>query len=161
MFGEPDDVEGECNACLFIADNYGDNSATIRCQLPLNHEGQHREDFKRHGGPVTITWTVDERTRCDHGCGQWRHNHGREDITCPKDADDHEFSECAFCHPNKKAQICGLCQTTHYYEEGHKRICKGLTWTCPACGQTGVGEIEWQHNFSFCPKRQTNDEFGE
>ena len=111
MFGEPNDVEGECNACLFIADNYGDNSATIRCQLPLNHEGQHRETFERHGGPVTIAWTVDERRRCDHGCGQWEHQHGREDITCPKDAEDHEYSECAFCHPKREAKICGLSVT--------------------------------------------------
>src|SRR5437870_2610142 len=74
MNGEPDDVEGECNARLFIADNYGDNSATIRCQRPIDHEGPHQETFARKG-PVTVTWAVDERQRCDHGCGQWDHDH--------------------------------------------------------------------------------------
>lgn len=32
MYGEPEDVDGECNARLYIGDNYGDNHATMRCQ---------------------------------------------------------------------------------------------------------------------------------
>lgn len=94
MFGEPQDVDGECNARLFIADNYGDNSATIRCQLAPNHEGSHREQFEREGGQVTITWIADERRKCDHDCGQWEHDHRSETIQCPRDADDHEYSDC-------------------------------------------------------------------
>jgi len=147
MFGEPSDVEGECNACLFIADNYGDNSATIRCQLAPNHEGLHREQFEREGGAVTITWAVDERKKCDHGCGRWRHDHHRDDesIACPKDADDHEFSDCAYCHPGEEAKTCAACSKPYYYEGGHKRHCpKGTSRPedavpCPACGE-GPGD---------------------
>jgi hypothetical protein len=61
MFGEPKDVDGECNARLFLADNYGDNHCTIRCQLSPNHEGPHEENFKQRGKPAKITWEVDER----------------------------------------------------------------------------------------------------
>lgn len=30
MFGEPSDVEGQCNARLFIGDNYGDEHMILR-----------------------------------------------------------------------------------------------------------------------------------
>ena len=58
-----DDADGECNARLYIGDDYGDNHATMRCQLPEGHDGPHQEQFKREGGKqqVTITWTLDER----------------------------------------------------------------------------------------------------
>lgn len=121
MFGEPEDVNGECNACLFLGDNYGDNHTTIRCQLPLNHEGLHQEQFERRGHPVTITWAVDEREKCNHGCGQWKHTHRDEAIECPKDADGHNISTCAFCHPDREPHPCPDCGTMiytsrHYYD---------------------------------------------
>jgi hypothetical protein len=123
MWGEPEDVEGECNARLYIADNYGDNSATIRCQLAPDHEGLHREQFDRDGGQVTITWVADERRRCDHGCGQWERDHEDETIRCPKDADDHESSDCALCHPGEPALTCEACGKTHYWAAGHEMHC--------------------------------------
>jgi hypothetical protein len=60
-----------CTARLHIGDDFGDNSATIRCQLPKGHEGLHKEafehsvyskDYKSIKGinSVTITWNVDE-----------------------------------------------------------------------------------------------------
>jgi len=61
MFGEPEDVEGECNARLYIADNFGDNHATMRCQLSKGHDGSHQEVFHRDGGEVRVTWEGDER----------------------------------------------------------------------------------------------------
>lgn len=60
MFGPPKDVEGQCNATLHIADDYGDNHTTMRCQLPPSHEGVHKEVFQRHGD-VTVTWHADAR----------------------------------------------------------------------------------------------------
>jgi hypothetical protein len=60
MIGPPEDVKGECNARLSISDDYGDNSCTLRCQLPPGHKGLHKEEFDR-GGPVIITWACDER----------------------------------------------------------------------------------------------------
>jgi hypothetical protein len=260
MYGEPTDAESECNARLFIGDNYGDGRATMRCQLPPDHAGPHREEFSRDGGPVTITWVADERERCDHGCGQWDHDHkrvivlvtahidgshggareiyraqsgpwfsarimdGRYEIKiaevlppdvlvtvaleqysgparsitavvvdsvvhvltcgadgrtmdadfrveiarpsgCPRDADDHEFSDCAYCHPGEEAQPCATCGKPYYYEEGHKRHCPKEPFTCEICGESGVGPHAWP---SGCPKereallaRSVADEFAE
>ncbi len=50
-----------CEAILYIADDYGDNEATIHCQLPEGHELPHKEEFERRGMPVLITWYADER----------------------------------------------------------------------------------------------------
>jgi hypothetical protein len=62
MFGPPKDVIGECNARLYLGDDYGDNVCTIRCSRPVGHDGPHKEEFQRGGGkPVVITWHVDER----------------------------------------------------------------------------------------------------
>lgn len=150
MFGEPSDTVGECNARLFIGDNYGDGTATMRCQLPIGHDGIHREQFERKGGPVTITWTADEREKCDHGCGQWRHDHDRdnESAVCPKDAADHEFSDCAYCHPGREPKTCAACGKTYYYERGHLRHCAKGTGRpeddvpCPACGNGSGNSCE-------------------
>jgi hypothetical protein len=147
MLGEPQDVEGECNALVFIADNYGDGCATIRCQLPLAHDGMHREQFVRDGGTIAITWDADERVRCDHGCGQWDHDH-RDEILCPKHADDHEFSDCAHCHPDAPALTCIGCGKIHFYETGHKRSCLKEPYTCVTCGESGVGPHDWPYG---CP----------
>ena len=51
-----------CTAELHIADDYGDNKATMKCQLEDGHEGPHREEFDRNGTPVVVTWHVDERS---------------------------------------------------------------------------------------------------
>ena len=65
MFGRPKDVKGECNARLSIADDMGDNSATIRCKLQPGHDGPHKECYNAgyHGdvNNVTITWDKDSR----------------------------------------------------------------------------------------------------
>ena len=50
-----------CNAELHIADDYGDNHATMKCQLEVGHAGPHRENFQHGGTPVTLTWETDER----------------------------------------------------------------------------------------------------
>ena len=152
MFGEPKDVEGECNAHLHIADNYGDGSATCRCQLAPNHEGLHREVFERRSTPVTITWAVDERARCDHGCGQWEHDHGSETIACPRDAEDHEYSDCAHCHPGEDPLVCAACGKTYYDADGHRRHCAGEPYACTDCGENGTG-------VHVCPRSFDEDEF--
>lgn len=38
----------------------GDNRSTIRCQLPPNHKGMHREVSRE--GKLIIEWEEDERT---------------------------------------------------------------------------------------------------
>lgn len=170
MVDEPEDVEDECNARLFIADNHGDNTATMRCQLPPDHEGLHREEFTRAGGPVVITWTADERERCSHGCGQWNHDHAcyaddGETVRCPRLADDHEYSDCAYCHPGETPTTCAACGKSYYYGEGHKRHCPKEPFTCAICGESGLGPHDWPMG---CPKerevllaRGTADEFAE
>jgi hypothetical protein len=56
MFGPQPDVPGECNARLYIGDDYGDNYATIRCQLKPGHGGPHGEEYEVQDKPVVITW---------------------------------------------------------------------------------------------------------
>lgn len=68
MFGPPEDEAGKCNACMYLGDDHGDNHTTIKCNLPIGHEGPHKESFKRKGEPVEITWHIDESYNCSkHG----------------------------------------------------------------------------------------------
>lgn len=61
--GEPDDVPGECNARLYIGDNFADNHATMRCSLEKGHEGLHFEKYKSQGsGKVIISWENHDET---------------------------------------------------------------------------------------------------
>ena len=61
-YGEPEDVPNNCNARLSIGDNFGDNHATMVCQLDPLHEGPHQEKYKSNSaGQVVITWEKDER----------------------------------------------------------------------------------------------------
>jgi len=62
MFGPAKNVAGQCNARLTIGDDYGDNHATMRCQLAPGHEGKHRENYQsRISGQVTIEWEHDDK----------------------------------------------------------------------------------------------------
>ena len=38
-----------CKALLDIGDNYGDNSATMHCQLLAGHKGTHQEKWTGYG----------------------------------------------------------------------------------------------------------------
>lgn len=46
-----------CNRTMSIGDDYGDNEATMHCQLPMGHRGPHQESYEsfRHG-KVTVTF---------------------------------------------------------------------------------------------------------
>ena len=56
-YGEPEDVEGECNNHCYIGDNFGDNHATMRCQLKINHKGNHQEQYKdTRDKKVIVEW---------------------------------------------------------------------------------------------------------
>jgi hypothetical protein len=72
MLGPPRDVEGERNARLLRADDYGDNVCSVRCQLPEGHDGPHGEEFDRSGKPVVITCNADERGLEDDQVGSYR-----------------------------------------------------------------------------------------
>ena len=54
MFGPQPDVPGKCNAQLHIADDFGDNTATMKCQLEPGHEGRHVEVWK--SGRAKVEW---------------------------------------------------------------------------------------------------------
>ena len=62
MFGPPEKIEGNCNARLYLSDDYGDNSCTVQCNLPQGHVGEHCESFLRGDKPVKITWDFNEDT---------------------------------------------------------------------------------------------------
>lgn len=84
MFDKPIDVDGECNAWLFIADNFGDSAATIRCYLPVGHEGKHCEQYTSSGGSVCIKWEVDASFVCPvHGRVERVHSHVTGESKCP------------------------------------------------------------------------------
>ena len=50
----------DCKATLEIADDYGDNHATMHCQLTSTHEGNHKEGYKifinGKDKKVTVEW---------------------------------------------------------------------------------------------------------
>jgi hypothetical protein len=71
-FGEPLDVAGQCNAWLHIADNFGDNHATMRCQLPPGHEGEHTEEWTAmpEGNTRRVAWTGNDKKNEEELDGQ-------------------------------------------------------------------------------------------
>lgn len=55
-----------CNAHLFIGDDFGDNRATMRCQLETGHAGKHVECFRQNeethcSRNVRVEWEGDDR----------------------------------------------------------------------------------------------------
>lgn len=53
--------ETTCKAELHIGDDYGDNIATMHCQLPEGHEGDHCEKYSPYGNRhVVVTWNGDD-----------------------------------------------------------------------------------------------------
>ena len=83
MWGPPKDVEGECGARLFVADDYGDNSATLRCGLEPGHEGLHMEKYdagdEDSPNKVSITWAKDQSRicpECKKRCREYEFNSG-------------------------------------------------------------------------------------
>jgi|GEM_PF-2832363 len=66
MYGPPDDVEGKCNARLYLGDDMGDNYSTFICLLELGHKGPHEETFNRSPGECTVSWEKDESALCSN-----------------------------------------------------------------------------------------------
>lgn len=52
-----EDKKEICGAHKYIGDDFGDNFATIKCQLIKNHEGRHEERWD----DCILTWDVDGR----------------------------------------------------------------------------------------------------
>ena len=61
MFGPPKNVPGECNARLYIGDDYGDNRCTMRCKLPTGHGGKHKEIWR--DGQCVVEWEGDDHAK--------------------------------------------------------------------------------------------------
>ena len=50
-----DKIVSRCNRVLSIGDDHGDNEATMRCQLPMGHDGPHQEIYEGYRqGKVTV-----------------------------------------------------------------------------------------------------------
>jgi len=49
-----------CPETLEIGDDYGDNVATMHCQLEEGHEGRHQETF--FDGHAIIQWDTERRS---------------------------------------------------------------------------------------------------
>lgn len=54
MFGPQPDKPGKCNAQLHIADDWGDNITTMKCQLEVGHAGRHVEIWR--DGQAKVEW---------------------------------------------------------------------------------------------------------
>lgn len=52
--------DGICHAVCYIGDDFGDNSATFRCQLEKLHSDMHEEKFQRDGRQFSMRWEGDE-----------------------------------------------------------------------------------------------------
>ena len=55
-----------CKSELHIADDFGDNRATMHCQLEEEHDGKHREEFRFQEGEsgahcCVLEWEGDDR----------------------------------------------------------------------------------------------------
>ena len=47
----------QCNRCMSIGDDWGDNEATMRCQLLMGHDGPHQETYESCShGKVTVSF---------------------------------------------------------------------------------------------------------
>ena len=53
------DVPGECNARVYLRDEFEDERIEIRCRLPAGHEGEHRVECHTVGNAL-IVWDTDE-----------------------------------------------------------------------------------------------------
>ena len=102
------DKEGGCNARLFLADDYGDNPCTLRCQLAPGHKGSHKEAFKRDtAGKVQITWDKDERFLCEHHGLQDAGDYCRLCMNAPVTCSTHGIQEDSMCfHCTGESFIC-------------------------------------------------------
>jgi len=98
MFGPPKDVKDECNAHLYIGDDYGDNKATMRCQLPKGHDGPHKKVFRE--GSVRLEWDVDERAR--------EEEYHRATIECENALDRFVDPESATVYLTEKGFSCDV-----------------------------------------------------
>lgn len=46
-----------CNRAMSIGDDHGDNEATMRCRLPMGHDGPHQETYESCShGKVTVSF---------------------------------------------------------------------------------------------------------
>jgi hypothetical protein len=118
-----------CKATLSIADDHGDNSATIHCQLEEGHIGPHTEKFFRNADQaVEITWLRDESN------------------------DDRMFAYCNNCKKNKEIKWdsfrCKEGEETFDVEYAYDSdpYEKPIT-PCPFCGQRTLVIKNWRDIF--------------
>ena len=56
-----------CKAAIWIKDDYGENMATMRCELEQNHEDMHKKEYTRamldgKTAKVAISWQGNDET---------------------------------------------------------------------------------------------------
>ena len=93
------DVEGECNARIYILEDYGgdESAAGVRCSLPAGHEGLHKESSydKYKAGNIIVQWENDSRERCQIcGVGVQSISWGTTCWTCRRKIENEICKEC-------------------------------------------------------------------
>lgn len=125
MFNGPQpENEGKCNAVLRVGDDFGDNSATFRCQLEPNHDDLHKETWGEEGDKKTITWEKDERETCPQCSNLFdsRHNWHNE----------YQPLEFPCCYKT----ICVTC--SEKFVKNFKNLCRGDRIVCSQCSEVIV-----------------------
>jgi len=119
-----------CGAILSIADDHGDNTATMSCQLPEGHGCRHRNEYSSHsGGNVTVEWEKDERVNCGV-CGKLRKDYVR---CMHKGCDKLLCEECAEVQLSDGVWYDKLRCKEHMHEQEKKDDDKGEDSTPTAC----------------------------
>lgn len=126
MFEPPKDVPGECNARLYVGDDYGDNTSTFRCGQEPGHAGPHRETFVRdredEAGRVVVEWDRDESAVCTR-CGKRKPKEEMRDGVC--------CFVCPAC--NQERDI------PHGWARDWSGVCSHcemvISFTCTQCGK--------------------------
>jgi hypothetical protein len=57
----------KCKAELHIADDEGDNHATMICGQQVDHLGPHEERYPRNKTMVIVLWEGDDRSKANRG----------------------------------------------------------------------------------------------
>ncbi len=113
------DIESECNARLYLADDYGDNPCTFRCRLSPGHLGEHTVIFATKNDSIPyramISWHEDESSKCSACKGSFPTGSVEKDLCI-----DCDVRECSSC----KMKLSRMFFDTFYDKE--KTIC----WVC-------------------------------
>lgn len=114
MFDQTTNIPTKCGACLYLGDDFGDNTATLRCTEPIEHHPPHRKLYVRRDGSqrIEVTWTEDEREQCAEckmKVDSTAYCDGCKNDLCIPCLDKRQPSNCTTCY----GTFCEKCRPLH------------------------------------------------